>query len=164
MTKEDLRIVFMGTPDFALESLKALVENGFNVVGVFSKEDKPKGRGMVLSMPPTKEYALDKNIPVEWISSLIILSKISSLSGEAANRKEYNNLLEVDLPLPFIPPTILSFPKLISASLIGPILLIFNRIFDIKVPHNKKIYLKIVIFKKIKLLKIIYLIDFKFFL
>ena len=64
MTKEDLRIVFMGTPDFALESLKALVENSFNVVGVFSKEDKPKGRGMALSMPPTKEYALRKNIPV----------------------------------------------------------------------------------------------------
>jgi len=64
MTKEDLRIVFMGTPDFAKEHLKALVENNFNVVGVFSREDKPQGRGMKLTPPPVKEYAIEQNIPV----------------------------------------------------------------------------------------------------
>lgn len=64
MKKEDLKIVFMGTPDFALGCLKALVENNFNVVGIFSQPDKPKGRGMKLMPTPTKEYALSKNIPV----------------------------------------------------------------------------------------------------
>jgi len=64
MKKEDLRIVFMGTPDFALGCLKALVANNFNVVGVFSQPDKPKGRGMKLMPTPTKEYAELKNIPV----------------------------------------------------------------------------------------------------
>jgi len=64
MTKGDLRILFMGTPDFAKVHLKALVENEFNVVGVFCREDKPKGRGMKLMAPPVKEYALEKNIQV----------------------------------------------------------------------------------------------------
>ena len=64
MTKEDLRILFMGTPDFAKMHLEALVENKFNVVGVFCREDKPKGRGMKLMAPPVKEYAVNHNIPV----------------------------------------------------------------------------------------------------
>ena len=44
MDKKDLRIVFMGTPEFAVESLKALVENGYNIVGVVTQPDKPVGR------------------------------------------------------------------------------------------------------------------------
>lgn len=64
MLKENLRIVFMGTPDYAKGSLEALVDNAFNVVGVFSQPDKPKGRGMKLVAPPVKEYAESKNIPV----------------------------------------------------------------------------------------------------
>ncbi len=62
--KKDLKIVFMGTPEYALESLKALVENGYNVVALYSQPDKPKGRGMQMKMTPTKEYAVEKNIPV----------------------------------------------------------------------------------------------------
>lgn len=58
------RIVFMGTPDFALESLKALVKENANIVGVFTQPDKPKGRGYQLQAPPVKEYALKNNIPV----------------------------------------------------------------------------------------------------
>lgn len=64
MIKKDLRIVFMGTPDFAKMHLQALVENDYNVVGVFCREDKPKGRGMKLAAPPVKEYAQENNIPV----------------------------------------------------------------------------------------------------
>ncbi len=45
MDKKSLRILFMGTPDFAVESLKSLVENGYNVVGVVTMPDKPAGRG-----------------------------------------------------------------------------------------------------------------------
>lgn len=54
----------MGTPDFALASLKALCESGENVVGVVTQTDKPKGRGYELTPPPVKQYALEKNIPV----------------------------------------------------------------------------------------------------
>ena len=59
-----MRIVFMGTPEFAVPSLKALCENGYNVVGVFTQPDRPKGRGNKVVMSPVKEYALSRNIPV----------------------------------------------------------------------------------------------------
>jgi len=59
-----MRILFMGTPDFALFSLKALVESGKDVVGVVTQTDKPKGRGYTLTPPPVKVYAMEKNIPV----------------------------------------------------------------------------------------------------
>ena len=54
----------MGTPDFAVPSLKALVENKYDVVAVVTQVDKPKGRGHKLMPPPVKEYALSQNIPV----------------------------------------------------------------------------------------------------
>ena len=54
----------MGTPDFALYSLKALVEAGEDVVGVVTQPDKPRGRGYVLTPPPVKVYALEQGIPV----------------------------------------------------------------------------------------------------
>lgn len=59
-----MRIVFMGTPEFAVPSLQALVENGFDVVGVITQPDKPKGRGGKVQQSPVKEYALSKNLPV----------------------------------------------------------------------------------------------------
>ena len=65
MTKEELRIVYMGTPDFAVESLKALVECGYNVVGVVTMPDKPIGRhGSVLQASPVKQYAIEKGLKV----------------------------------------------------------------------------------------------------
>lgn len=65
MEKKELRIVYMGTPDFAVESLKALVEGGYNVVGVITMPDKPVGRhGSVLQASPVKEYAMSQNLPV----------------------------------------------------------------------------------------------------
>ena len=59
-----MRILFMGTPDFALFSLKALVESGEDVIGVVTQPDKPKGRGYALMPPPVKVYALEQNLPV----------------------------------------------------------------------------------------------------
>ncbi len=59
-----MRILFMGTPDFAKICLESLVENGQNVVGVVTQSDKPKGRGHIMTPPPVKVYALEKNIPV----------------------------------------------------------------------------------------------------
>ena len=65
MKKEDLRIVFMGTPEFAVGSLKALVEGGYNVVAVITQPDKPVGRhGSVLQPSQVKQYAMSHNIPV----------------------------------------------------------------------------------------------------
>ena len=59
-----MKILFMGTPDFALFSLKALCEAGENVIGVVTQPDKPKGRGYTLTPPPVKVYAEEKGIPV----------------------------------------------------------------------------------------------------
>ena len=59
-----MRIVFMGTPDFAVPSLAALCDAGYEVAGVFTQPDKPKGRGKKLAAPPVKEEALRRGIPV----------------------------------------------------------------------------------------------------
>lgn len=59
-----MRILFMGTPEFALFSLRALVEAGMNVVGVVTQPDQPKGRGYVLTPPPVKIFAQEHGIPV----------------------------------------------------------------------------------------------------
>lgn len=59
-----MRIVFMGTPDFAAASLKKLIDDGFDVVGVFTQPDKPKGRGMEMAYSPVKELALANSLPV----------------------------------------------------------------------------------------------------
>ena len=59
-----LNILFMGTPDFAEESLKSIDKAGFNILGVVTNPDKPKGRGMKMVSSPVKEYALEKNISV----------------------------------------------------------------------------------------------------
>ena len=59
-----MRILFMGTPDFAVASLKRLVEDGHDVCGVFTQPDKPKNRGHKLAFSPVKEYALTVGLPV----------------------------------------------------------------------------------------------------
>ena len=59
-----MRIVFMGTPDFASASLKKLIDERFDIVGVFTQPDKPKGRGMELCASPVKELALENGLPV----------------------------------------------------------------------------------------------------
>jgi len=65
MRKEDLRIVFMGTPEFAVETLQALVENGYQVVAVVTQPDKPVGRhGSVLQPSAVKQYAVSQDLPV----------------------------------------------------------------------------------------------------
>lgn len=59
-----MRIVFMGTPDFSVPCLKALIDDGHDVCAVFTQPDKPKGRHGVLTPPPVKELALKYDIPV----------------------------------------------------------------------------------------------------
>ena len=65
MKKEDLRIVFMGTPEFAVETLQALVENGYHVVAVVTQPDKPVGRHQTEMQPSAvKQYAVQHGLPV----------------------------------------------------------------------------------------------------
>lgn len=65
MEKKDLRIIFMGTPEFAVETLRALVEGGYNVVAVVTQPDKPVGRHQdTLQAPAVKQYAVSKGLPV----------------------------------------------------------------------------------------------------
>ena len=64
MQPKDLRTVFMGTPDFALQTLQGLIDAGCNMVGVYTQPDRPKGRGKQLTAPPVKELALQYDIPV----------------------------------------------------------------------------------------------------
>ena len=62
MEKKDLKIVFLGTPDFAVESLRRLVEGGYNIVGVITMPDKIAGRGHKMFQSPVKEYAVEHNL------------------------------------------------------------------------------------------------------
>ena len=65
MTKNELRIIFMGTPEFAVETLRALVENNYNVVAVVTQPDKPVGRHQTEMQPSeVKKYALEQSLPV----------------------------------------------------------------------------------------------------
>lgn len=65
MEKKDLRIIFMGTPEFAVGTLRALVEGGYNVVAVVTQPDKPVGRHQdTLQAPPVKQYAMENGLPV----------------------------------------------------------------------------------------------------
>lgn len=59
-----MKIVFMGTPEFAVESLRAMVEAGYDIIGVVTQPDREKGRGKEVQMTPVKKYALSKNIPI----------------------------------------------------------------------------------------------------
>ena len=64
MTKQDLKIVFFGTPDFAVESLRRLVEGGYNVVGVVTMPDKIGGRGHHMIQSDVKRYAVEQSLPL----------------------------------------------------------------------------------------------------
>jgi methionyl-tRNA formyltransferase len=63
-SKNSRRIVFMGTPDYARKSLNALIQENYNVAGVFTQPDRPKGRGKKIAISPVKELALEHGIPV----------------------------------------------------------------------------------------------------
>ena len=64
MNKEDLKIIFFGTPEFAVESLDSIIKNGYNVVAAVTMPDKPAGRGHKMYHSPVKEYAVTHNIPL----------------------------------------------------------------------------------------------------
>lgn len=85
MNKKELRILFMGTPEFAVESLKSLVEGGYNIVGVVTMPDKPAGRGHKLQFSAVKTYALEQNLPIlqpEKLKSPEFLQQLSDLNAD----------------------------------------------------------------------------------
>jgi methionyl-tRNA formyltransferase len=85
MHPKEIRIVFMGTPEFAVESLMALVENGYQVVGVITAPDKPAGRGRQLSESAVKKYAVENNLHVlqpEKLKNPEFITELESLKAD----------------------------------------------------------------------------------
>ena len=100
-----MRILFMGTPDFALCSLRALVESGENVIGVITQPDKPKGRGYTLTPPPVKVYATEQGLPV-WQPATLRSDDFSALLS-----KLDPELIVVVAYGKILPVSVLEYPK-----------------------------------------------------
>lgn len=95
-----MRIVFMGTPDFAAASLKSLIDNSFEVVGVFTQPDKPKNRGMKLFPSPVKELATEAGIPVfqpEKMRDGTALAAMQTLKPDLVVVVAYGRILPDDI-------------------------------------------------------------------
>jgi methionyl-tRNA formyltransferase len=111
----NLRIIFMGTPEFAVPSLDILVENKFNVVAVITATDKPQGRGNKLIFSPVKEAALKHNIPVLQPPNLKAPEFIEEL-------KSYNANLQIVVAFRMLPEVVWSMPALGTFNLHGSLL------------------------------------------
>ncbi len=98
-----MRIVFMGTPDFAVESLKALVNGGYNIVGVITAPDKPAGRGNKLTESSVKKYAVENNLKVlqpEKLKNPDFLAEIQNLKADLQVVVAFRMLPEVVWNMP----------------------------------------------------------------
>ena len=103
MEKKDIRIVYMGTPDFAVESLRALVEGGYNVVAVVTMPDKPAGRGHQLQYSAVKQYALSAGLPIlqpERLKDENFLAELKSYSADLQIVVAFRMLPEVVWNMP----------------------------------------------------------------
>lgn len=111
-----MNIMFMGTPDFALESLKAIYEKGYNVTSVVTRSDKKQGRDMKIVMPPVKEFALEKGLNVYQPESL--------KNGELAPvlESEKPDLIVVVAYGKILPKYVLDYPKYGCINLHGSLL------------------------------------------
>ena len=110
------RIVFMGTPAFAVPSLKALLDRGENVVCVVTQPDRPKGRGRKIMMPPVKELALKASIPVlqpESIRGGEFLAELRQYHPDIIGLTAYGNIL---------PENIINLPPLGTINVHGSLL------------------------------------------
>ncbi|WP_440121288.1 methionyl-tRNA formyltransferase [Tenacibaculum sp. Ill] len=100
----DLRIVFMGTPDFAATILQHLVENDYNVVGVITAADKPAGRGRKLNQSAVKKYALSQNLP-------ILQPKNLKSEEFQEDLKKWNANLQVVVAFRMLPKSVWAMPE-----------------------------------------------------
>ena len=111
-----MRIVFMGTPDFAAASLQKLLDEGFEVVGVFTQPDRPKGRGMAMQPSPVKEIAVAANLPVfqpEKMRDGTALRQLSTLNPDILVVVAYGRIL---------PDEILALPRYGAVNVHGSLL------------------------------------------
>lgn len=102
---EKLRIVFMGTPDFAVGILDTIYKNNYEIVGVITAPDKPAGRGQKVSMSAVKEYALEKNLRLLQPTNLKSEEFLSELRSLEAN-------LQVVVAFRMLPEVVWKMPKL----------------------------------------------------
>src|SRR6187401_2956965 len=102
---QELRIIFMGTPEFAVPSLEVLIENKFNVVAVVTAPDKPQGRGQKISYSPVKETALKYNIPVLQPTNLKSQDFINEL-------KDFNANLQIVVAFRMLPEAVWAMPAI----------------------------------------------------
>ena len=105
MDKQSIRIIYMGTPDFAVESLRTLVEGGYNVVAVVTMPDKPAGRGHQLQYSAVKQYALSVGLPVlqpERLKDETFLEELRS----------YNADLQIVVAFRMLPEVVWNMPRL----------------------------------------------------
>jgi len=105
MDKQSIRIIYMGTPDFAVESLRALVDGGYNVVAVVTMPDKPAGRGHQLQFSAVKKYALSVGLPVlqpERLKDELFLQELHS----------YNADLQIVVAFRMLPEVVWNMPRL----------------------------------------------------
>ncbi|MBQ1185618.1 MAG: methionyl-tRNA formyltransferase, partial [Muribaculaceae bacterium] len=105
MKKEDLRIIFLGTPEFAVESLDKLVEGGYNVVATVTMPDKIAGRGHHLLQSDIKKYALEKGLPVLQPTNLKDPAFVEEL-------RSYNADLFIVIAFRMLPEVVWSMPRL----------------------------------------------------
>ncbi len=111
-----MRIIFMGTPDFAVPSLQMLLDRGHEVCAVFTQPDKPKGRGHKLQPPPVKELAQKHGLPVYQPATLRdgqVQRDIAALGADAVVVVAYGKLL---------PPAVLEAPRLGCVNVHGSLL------------------------------------------
>ena len=115
MSTTDLRIVFMGTPDFAVASLDALVQAGYNIVGVITAPDKPAGRGMKLTESAVKKYAVEKNLRIlqpEKLKNPQFIKELSELKAD----------LQIVVAFRMLPEIVWNMPPLGTVNLHGSLL------------------------------------------
>lgn len=114
-TLETLRIVFMGTPEFAVASLDALVKAGCNIVGVITAPDKPGGRGMLMQQSPVKKYAVENKLHVlqpEKLKNPEFLAELISLHAD----------LQIVVAFRMLPEVVWNMPRMGSVNLHGSLL------------------------------------------
>lgn len=115
MRMEDLRIVFMGTPEFAVASLDALITAGCNIVGVVTAPDKPAGRGMKLTESAVKKYAVEKGLPVLQPEKLRAPEFINALQALKAD-------LQVVVAFRMLPEIVWNMPPMGTINVHGSLL------------------------------------------
>jgi methionyl-tRNA formyltransferase len=115
MSNKNLRIVFLGTPEFAVASLDALVKASFDIVGVITAPDKPGGRGMQLQQSAVKKYAVDKGLTVlqpEKLKNSVFSEELKSLNAD----------LQVVVAFRMLPEVVWNMPELGTVNVHGSLL------------------------------------------